>query len=166
LKRIVVDSTICVNWFAPARGKRESAASLELLDYIHKKKVYVSQPSLWRAHAASMLLRKRRIDMRRVVAGLLEVEAREQNGPEVLRLATEIAVTLHADIFDTLYHAVAIDRGIELITANTDYVERAGHLGHIQLLSNWMARSRIAEPNKSYSRRRRTKAAHGAHEKR
>jgi predicted nucleic acid-binding protein len=166
LKRIVVDSTVCVNWFMQVRGKRESAASLELLDYIHKKKVYVSQPWVWRAHVASIVVRKRGIDMRRVVDGLLDVEAREQNEPDVLRLAADLAVNLRADMFDTLYHAVAVDRGIELVTANAEYAERAGHLGHIQLLSDWIARSRIAEQNQDYPGKRRTEAVHEAHKKR
>jgi predicted nucleic-acid-binding protein len=158
LKRIVVDSTVCVNWFTQARGKRERCIALELLEHIRKKKVYVSQPSVWRTHVVAMLLRKRRIDVRNVVETLLNVEAREQNGPDLLLLAAEIAVNLRADIFDTLYHAVAIDRDLELITTNSDYASRAGHLGHILLLSEWDTRSRIAERGESYSRQRRQTA--------
>ena len=153
MKRIVVDSTVCVNWFMQAHGKRERGAALDLLEYVRRKKVYASQPSIWRAHVASLLLRKRGIDIGEVIETLLAVESREQNSPDVLRLAADLAATLRVDLFDTLYHAVAIDTGIELITANVDYIQRASHLGHIRLLSDWAARARVAERDKRYSRR-------------
>ena len=154
MKRIVVDSTVCVNWFIQARGKRDRGFALELLEKVRAKQVRVVQPTLWRAHVAAMLLRKRGVDARKTVEGLLAVDAKDQNGPDVLRLATELATRFHADMFDTLYHAVAIDSGIELITANADYLNRLGHVGHVRLLGDWVARSRVAERQKHYRQQR------------
>ncbi len=151
MKRIVVDSTVCVNWFLQTNGKRLRGFSLELLAQVHAKQVHIAQPAFWRAHTAALVLRKRRIDVPKVVASLLEVASRDQSDTDVLPLAVDIATATRTELFDTLYHAAAINKGVELITANTSYLARAAHLGHICLLGDWIARSRIAERNKRYS---------------
>jgi predicted nucleic acid-binding protein len=151
LNRIVVDSTVCVNWFVQTRGKRIRGFSLDLLAQVRAKQVHIAQPAFWRAHVAALVLRKRGVDVPETVETLLDVPTRDQRDADVLHLATDIAIATHAELFDTLYHAAAINKGIELVTANSSYVERAGHLGHIRLLSDWAARSRIAERNKRYS---------------
>ncbi len=159
MKRIVVDSTVCVNWFTQVRGKRERAAALELLEHVRRKRVYLTQPSIWREHVTSMLLRKRGTDSNEAVAALLSVDSKDHSARDILSSAAELATSLRADLFDTLYHVVAIDRDIELITSNNDYIERAAGLGHIRLLHDWVARSRIAEEDNSYSGRRTPDAA-------
>jgi predicted nucleic acid-binding protein len=115
--------------------------------------VQVAQPAFWRAHIAALALRKRGVDRREMVETLLAVASKTQSDASVLRLAADIATSTRAEIFDTMYHATAITEGIELVTANADYIERAGHLNHICLLEDWAARARIAERDKRYSRR-------------
>ncbi len=166
MKRIVVDSNVCVNWFMQPRGKRERAAALELLDHVRARKQYVVQPATWRAHVVALLVHKRNADVHNIVDTLLAIPSRDQGSPDLLRLASELAARFRIDLFEALYHAVAIDKDIELVTANADYVRRAGSLGHIRLLSDWIARTRIAERDKHYSDRRRRRTPDDGHKKR
>jgi predicted nucleic acid-binding protein len=53
----------------------------------------------------------------------------------VMRLAIELSAELDHHLFDTLYHALALDAGIPLVTADTRYHRKAAHLGRIVLLS-------------------------------
>jgi predicted nucleic acid-binding protein len=43
----------------------------------------------------------------------------------------------HPELEDSIYHAMAIERGGIFVTADRKHVERAGHFGDIQLLADW-----------------------------
>jgi predicted nucleic acid-binding protein len=148
------------------RGKRERAAALELLDYVRTRKQHIMQPATWRTHVVALLVHKRGADAHKIVDTLLAVPSRDQNSPDLLRLAAELASKFRIDLFEALYHAVAIDKDVELVTANADYVRRAGSLGHIRLLSDWVACTRIAESDKNYSDRRRRRTPDDGQKKR
>ncbi len=53
----------------------------------------------------------------------------------VLRRAAELTIGLQHHLFDTLYHAVALETGATLVTADQFYFGKASGLGNIQLLS-------------------------------
>ena len=40
-------------------------------------------------------------------------------------------------LFDSIYHAMAIERHATLITANRRHLAKAGNFGHITLLADW-----------------------------
>lgn len=50
-------------------------------------------------------------------------------------LAINFSATLEHHLFDALYHALALDTGATLVTADTHYQRRAAHLGGIVLPS-------------------------------
>ncbi len=48
-----------------------------------------------------------------------------------------MAITLNHHLFDTLYHAVALEVGATLVTADEVYFNKARHLGGMQLLADF-----------------------------
>lgn len=52
----------------------------------------------------------------------------------IYRRAAEMSATLNHHLFDTLYHAVALEHGAELVTADKKYFNKACGLGSISLL--------------------------------
>ena len=58
------------------------------------------------------------------------------------RRAIRLAVELGHHLFDTLYHAVALERDAVLVTADTHYLRKAHHLGAIVELTRWAEASR------------------------
>ena len=65
--------------------------------------------------------------------------------PEEMLLAEAIATTPavdggYADLFDSIYHAIALSRDGMFLTADPRYVARAGHRGSVQLLGDWQPR--------------------------
>lgn len=55
----------------------------------------------------------------------------------VCQCAMALAVNLEHHLFDTLYHAVAIESGATLVTADERYYRKAAHHGSIVLLENF-----------------------------
>ena len=93
---------------------------------------------MWRAHVAAGLLRKDPSAVKKCIDVMAGMKPRDGDTRHTLCLSSELAMVLHADFFQTLYHAVAIEKGIELVTADADYHQRAAHLGHIRMLRDWV----------------------------
>jgi predicted nucleic acid-binding protein len=55
----------------------------------------------------------------------------------VLRRAADLSISLKHHLFDTLYHAVALEEGATLVTADEAYFAKAKHLGGIELLADF-----------------------------
>lgn len=65
----------------------------------------------------------------------------EPSADEIL-LAEEIATMPvpgggYAELFDAIYHAVALSRGGTFVTADQRHIRKAGHLGAVRLLTDW-----------------------------
>ena len=58
-------------------------------------------------------------------------------GVPVLKRAADLSISLNHHLFDTLYHAVALEEGATLVTADAAYFDKAKHLGGIELLSDF-----------------------------
>jgi predicted nucleic acid-binding protein len=55
----------------------------------------------------------------------------------VLRRAADLSISLNHHLFDTLYHAVALEQDAALVTADEAYFAKARHLGSIELLADF-----------------------------
>jgi predicted nucleic acid-binding protein len=59
------------------------------------------------------------------------------HGVPILKRAAELTVVLRHHLFDTLYHAVALEEGATLVTADEAYFTRAKELGSIARLADF-----------------------------
>ncbi len=57
--------------------------------------------------------------------------------PTVLRRAADLGIALKAHLFDTLYHAVALETGATLVTADDRYFAKARGEGSIVMLQDF-----------------------------
>jgi predicted nucleic acid-binding protein len=70
---------------------------------------------------------------------LAAMEFAVDNEPDVLRRATTLAIDTGQHLFDTLYHAIALEReGATLVTADRRYREKAENYGNIVALRDWV----------------------------
>ena len=56
----------------------------------------------------------------------------------VLKRAADLSISLNHHLFDTLYHAVALEEGATLVTADAVYFGKAKDLGGIQRLADFV----------------------------
>jgi predicted nucleic acid-binding protein len=53
------------------------------------------------------------------------------------RRAADLSIALNHHLFDTLYHAVALEEGATLVTADAAYFGKAKDLGNVELLADF-----------------------------
>ena len=130
--RLVADASVAVKWVLPEREEGGTRAALELLAGIRDGSVDLVQPVHW---LAAVVVRLRPAAAKPTLALLDALQFDVEGSRETYALACDLATRLRHHLFDTLYHAVAIRLGVELITADLGYHRKARRLGSIRRLT-------------------------------
>ncbi len=139
MRRVVVDASVVVKWIFPDRAEESNTAeALGLLDDIRGGKVAVVQPAHWLAEVAAVAVRIEPAIAREAVELLWTMEFAVADSAETYRTAVELASQLGQHLFDTLYHAVALETpAAHLVTADRRYYEKAKGRGRLLMLEGY-----------------------------
>jgi predicted nucleic acid-binding protein len=131
----VLDASVILKWFLENRADEEDVeAAMDILRRVRNDEVETVQPVHWCAEVLAVLAREEPLFVESAAGLLDEVAFVVADGWHIYRRAAEMSVTLNHHLFDTLYHAVALEHGAELITADKKYFDKARKLGSITLL--------------------------------
>lgn len=98
----------------------------------------VLQPAHWLVEVGAVLARESPATATDDVTMLNVLELSTTDEPLVLRRGVELAIELKQHLFDTLYHAVALENSDSvLITADVRYLRAAREKGRIVYLMDW-----------------------------
>lgn len=129
--KIVVDASVALKWFLQDNEDHCDKAIALLIGN------RLIQPPHFIAEVAAVLARKKPAEADQDLADLLEVEMAIADEPPIYQQAIRLSIDLNHHLFDTLYHAVALEtKDALLITADNVYYEKAKHLGRIKLLAD------------------------------
>ena len=134
----VVDASVAVKWFfVMPENAGDDAKAQALLESAVAGSHRLIQPPHWHAEVDAVLARVQPVALDDV-ADLLQpacfdVEASAAVWPR----ATELVATLRHHLFDTLYHAVAIERRCTCLTADARCYRKGRALGSLTLLRDW-----------------------------
>lgn len=135
---LVLDASVIVKWFFRDPAIEEHAEhALFVLQSVRAGTVEILQPPHWLAEVAAVIARlePRLADEAMDVLDAMELPVAADVA--VYKRATSLSAALRQHVFDTLYHAVALEYGAELISADRRYYRVAKHLGRITYLANW-----------------------------
>ena len=138
--RLVIDASVAVKWILGDRpGETDVDRASVLLGAIARRRASVIEPVHWVAEVTGVVTRLK--PNRAVAAIALLTHARFPTTASrvVYRRAAAISVRLNHHVFDTLYHAVALEEGATLVTADETYFTKAKELGSIVLLAGFAA---------------------------
>lgn len=137
--RIVVDASVVAKWVLPSPAGEEPDAerAVEVLRGIQRGDLEPLQPPHWLAEVAAVVARLIPDQAGSVLDLLDALELPVAADVPVYKRAATLAQTLDHHLFDTLYHAVALDRGATLITADEHYWRKARELGATVRLVDW-----------------------------
>jgi predicted nucleic acid-binding protein len=135
----VVDASVIIKWLiADPTREPDTAAATSLMEAVAMGEVGILQPVHWLIEVAGVLTR---LSPDRASEDTLMLQAMEfptTDDPAVLERAIELALDTGQHLFDTLYHAVALEtEGALLITADDRYLGQAARRKRIRSLSEW-----------------------------
>ena len=138
MKRVVVDASVIVKWLLPDREEEEDVGeALQVLQLIKASRLEVHQPPHWLAEAAAVVARLSFDTAMEDIEDLCETDFEILDTLGVYLKACELSSKLNHHLFDTLYHAVALNLpDAVLITADERYYRKAESVGQIMLLEN------------------------------
>jgi len=134
--RLVAHASVAVKWVLPERRETDAGAALDLLAGIRDGDLELVEPVHWLAEVAAVVVRLRPAAAKPALALLEALDFDVDGDRETYELACDLSCRLRHHLFDTLYHAVAIRLGAELVTADLAYHRKAMRLGSIHQLTD------------------------------
>jgi predicted nucleic acid-binding protein len=136
---IVLDASVILKWLIedPLREPDTDKASA-LIEAIAEGELEILQPVHWLAEVAAVAARLAPDTAVRDVELIAALEFPTTDDPNVIARATSLAIEVKHHLFDTLYHAVALEHEDSiLVTADDRYCAKAMRYGKIALLHDW-----------------------------
>ncbi len=133
--RVVVDASVAVKWFLrDSNEEKDVAPALDLLIGAGKNSIELIQPPHWMAEVTAVLSRLQP-DLADEAIDLLDaMEIPTTEDGNLYKLASHLAAELNHHLFDTLYHALAIQEKATLVTADHRYYRKSKQHGSICML--------------------------------
>lgn len=95
------------------------------------------QPAHWLPEVVAVITRIRPEIADQAIDYLSAMEVKVQQDADILKSAAHLSLQFSHHLFDTLYHALAIQLNAVFVTADELYYRKAETAGCIQLLSDW-----------------------------
>ena len=138
--KLVVDASVAVKWFFHNKaGEQDVVQALNILDALQAGDADAIQPPHWLVESMSVLVREAPPFAEEALEILTALELPVMIDSAAYRLGASLSRQLKHHFFDTLYHAIAIEQGAMLITADDSYFAKAFRLGNIKLLTSFTA---------------------------
>ena len=136
--KLVVDASVAVKWFLRDPNEENNVTSaVDILAGIGKNRIELVQPPHWVAEVTAVLARLQP-DLSDDAIDLLDaMELPTKAGSSAYKLASHLATELNHHLFDTLYHALALQDNATLITADHRYFRKSVHHGSICMLADF-----------------------------
>ena len=136
--RVVVDASVAVKWFVrDSNEEKDVAPAVDLLIGVGKNSIELIQPPHWMAEVTAVLSRLQP-DLADDAIDLLDaMEIPTTEDSNLYKLASHLAAGLNHHLFDTLYHALAIQEKATLVTADLRYYRKSKQHGSICLLADF-----------------------------
>lgn len=134
--RLVVDASVALKWFLSA-GEANVDRARAVAAMIERSGTVLFAPPHWAAEVAAVLARIEPSVMDDALLFLDDMRPITVGGMQALKRAADMSVALNHHLFDTLYHAVALEEGATLVTADEVYLGKAQGLGGISSLADF-----------------------------
>jgi predicted nucleic acid-binding protein len=136
---VVLDASVVLKWLLedPAR-EPDTDKAFALIESVVRGQLQILQPVHWLAEVAAVASRLTPTTAVRDVEMLAALEFPTSDDPNIMQRATILAIQTNQHLFDTLYHAVALENDDAfLVTADDRYCTKAERYGMVASLRNW-----------------------------
>lgn len=135
----VVDASVAIKWFVDDDDTEANIdQATQLLIAAQRQDALFLQPPHWVSEVAAVLARLTPKTAGRSVDAILALAfVKTANKPTHYQRAISLALELDHHLFDTFYHAIALEMNGTLITADERYYKKAKRLGSILMLDDF-----------------------------
>jgi len=135
---VVVDASVAIKWVVPFKSdEADSVLALRLLSRVRNGEITLYQPTHWLAEIAGVIVRLSPATVHDDISDLYEINFHIIESKALYVRACKLAQELNHHVFDTLYHAAALNvPNAVLITADERYYDKARSLGKIVPLAD------------------------------
>ena len=136
---IVLDASVILKWLLEDPTKEpDTEKASALIDAVVRGRLEILQPAHWLIEVAAVAARLTPQTAVQDVGMLSAMQFPTSDDPTVLLRATALAIETDHHLFDTLYHAVALEHDdAVLVTADDRYRRKAERYGMIVALADW-----------------------------
>jgi predicted nucleic acid-binding protein len=134
--KLVVDASVALKWFLGANEANVDQARA-VAAAIERSGTELFAPPHWTVEVAAVLARIEPGVMDDALLLLFDMRPTVVDGMQTMKRAADVSVALNHHLFDTLYHAVALEEGATLVTADEAYFAKARGLGSITQLADF-----------------------------
>ena len=136
---VVLDASVILKWLLEdPTTEPDTEKALALIDAVILGKLEILQPVHWLIEVAAVTARLTPQTAVQDVELLSGMQLPTSDDPGVLIRATRLAIETDHHVFDTLYHAVALEHDdAVLVTADDRYLRKAKRYGMIAALADW-----------------------------
>ncbi|MGR9087437.1 MAG: type II toxin-antitoxin system VapC family toxin, partial [Gammaproteobacteria bacterium] len=128
--------SVAIKWLVPFRPEEADVEkALALFDRVIRQDVMMAQPPHFVAEIMAVIARLEPDFADSVFNAVSSLEMIFDDRPDIYRTGIRLSIQLSHHLFDTLYHAVALNTtGAVLITADEVYYRKAQGIGQIMRL--------------------------------
>jgi predicted nucleic acid-binding protein len=136
---LVLDASVILKWlFEDPSREPDTDKAFAVIQSVVQGDLDILQPTHWLIEVAAVAARLTPQNAIQHVEMLAAMQLPTIDDPNVIRRATVLAIETGTHLFDTLYHAVALEHeDALLVTADDRYRRKAAHYGKIVLLHDW-----------------------------
>jgi len=136
--RVVVDASVALKWFFHSRPNgTDVGAAMAILDAIKVGRIDVLAPPHWLAEVLAVIAREAPLLVDGALSALVALDFPVMDTHDVYKCAAELSIRRKHHLFDTLYHAIALEHDGTLVTDDQRYFKAARAEGRIALLRNF-----------------------------
>jgi len=137
---VVVDASVALKWFLfDSLAEDHTDIALAIFEAAVFGRIQLLQPVHFIAEVAAVLARIKPTEAQSDLLDLIAIARRTVDSPEVYATAVALATQLNHPLFDTLYHALALETpGAMFVTADRRYFDKAQHLSQIAWLPDFV----------------------------
>lgn len=136
---VVVDASVVIKWLLQdPENEAGTDKATRLMQFTVEGEQPVLRPIHWLVEVGAVLARESSETAAADTIMLTALELPTTGDPQILRHGIELAIELKQPVFDTLYHAVALESpDTILISADERYLRAARSKGRIMDLVDW-----------------------------
>lgn len=132
---LVIDASVALKWYLKERpDEAHLEQALAVGEEVQMRGGILLAPAHWQAEVAAVLAREAPQYVDEMLQEFEWLAPTIVGTSSVMRRACDLSRSLNHHLFDTLYHAVALEAGATLVTADDRYFDKAaGHGGLMRL---------------------------------